>query len=95
MIHLDDGQPREMTLVVGRELADWWEQRGETNTSFTVAWTGTNKKSERTKSKIRLFKSTWENPQPGVAVQSIDLQATHPKAAPFLIAITVERGNGR
>jgi WD40 repeat protein/tetratricopeptide (TPR) repeat protein len=90
VIHLNDGTRFVMPLLMGRDLGDWWEQRGETNTMFSVAWTGTNDKSRRTGGKIRLFKSTWQNPRPDVAVRSIDFQATHDQAGPFLIALTVE-----
>ncbi len=90
VIHLDDGTRYEMPLLLGRDLADWWEQSAETKATFTVAWTGTNPKSQRTGDKIRLFKSTWENSQSNKVVLSIDFQATHNTAAPFLIAITAE-----
>lgn len=37
-----------------------------------------------------LYKSTWENPNPDVPVDTIDFISTMSTAAPFLIAITVE-----
>jgi hypothetical protein len=73
-----------------RDLADWWEKPSETNSTFAFAWTGTNVKSRRAGSKIRLLKSAWETPRPDMAVRRIDFQATHDKTGPFLVAITFE-----
>jgi hypothetical protein len=90
VIHLDDGQQAEMPLVIGRDLADWWKRPGEINTTFVVAWTGTNEASRQRGSKIRLFKSTWENPRPGAVVETIDVVSTKNEVAPFVVAITAE-----
>ncbi len=90
VMHLEYGPEHEMPIVQGRDVGDWWEQPGETNTSFSVAWTGTNEESRRAGTKIRLFKSTWVNPQPDLVVRSIDFHALHPNASPFLVAVTVE-----
>jgi hypothetical protein len=57
---------------------------------FVVAWTGTNGKSQSLNCRIRLFKTTWPNPRPDPAVQSIDFEALDKQALPFLVAITVE-----
>lgn len=56
-----------------------------------IAWVGQNTYSRNCGNrKIRLFKSTWENPRPLVRVTSIDFVSTMKQAAPFLIAITAE-----
>ena len=39
---------------------------------------------------IGLFKMTWENPSPELAVRSIDFLSKDLFAAPFLVDITVE-----
>ena len=61
--------------------------RGET---LAVAWTGTNGKLQRTNHRIRLFKTTWPNPQPELVVRSIDFEALDEQAVPFVVAITAE-----
>lgn len=76
--------------IVGQDLADWWSQdRLETDRSL-VAWEGTNEASQKVGRKIRLFKTTWENPSPETEIKSIDFLSSHGDAAPFLVAITVE-----
>ena len=39
---------------------------------------------------IRLYKTTWENTFPAVAVTSIDFVSTEEVVTPFLVAITAE-----
>jgi hypothetical protein len=39
---------------------------------------------------IRLFKTTWENPNPDIEVESIDFVSRLTASAPFLVAMTVE-----
>ena len=77
-------------MVTGRDLADWWEQARDRGKPFVVAWTGTNAKSQKVSCRIRLYKTTWPNPQPDVAIQSIDFEAMDKQASPFLVAITLE-----
>jgi hypothetical protein len=96
VIHYADGQLREIPIRAGIELADWWTHSRETNTQFTVAWTGTNEKSAQYQKSIRLFKTTWKNPRPDVEIASIDFLSRRnaspgrAAAAPFLVAITAE-----
>jgi len=90
VVHYVNGQQREIPLVIGQDLADWWEQANEQGKPFVVAWTGTNAKSQSLNRRIRLFKTTWPNPRLDVAVQSIDFEAMDKEAMPFLVAITVE-----
>ena len=40
--------------------------------------------------KIPIFKTTWENPLPEVALASLDFVSTKEVVAPFLVAITAE-----
>jgi hypothetical protein len=90
IIHLANGERREIPIVVGRDVADWWNQSDEENKKFVIAWTGTNEASRAAGRTIRLFKSSWENPYPEAEVKSIDIVSTHDVAAPFLVAITAE-----
>ncbi len=90
IIHYANGQRYEIPIVVGKDLADWFKRPNEENARFVVAWEGANDVSRQLGSKIRLFKTTWENPSPEVAVKSIDFVGGDLFAAPFLVAITVE-----
>jgi eukaryotic-like serine/threonine-protein kinase len=90
ILHYADGQERFLPLALGRDLADWWEQQPAPDAACSVAWTGANAKSRRLNCKLHLFKRTWENPRPEVAILSLDFEATHNQAFPFLVALTVE-----
>jgi len=90
IVHYANGQRHEIPIAVGRELADWWNQPNEEDDGLIVAWEGTNEATRKIGRTIRLFKTTWDNPSPEIAVKSIDFVSTHETAAPFLVAITVE-----
>jgi len=62
----------------------------EEKSPFTVVWSGRNAWSRPPIGMIRLFKSTWENPDPAVIIRSIDFVTTGPAPARFLVAITAE-----
>jgi serine/threonine protein kinase/Flp pilus assembly protein TadD len=90
LVRYSNGQQREIPIIAGQDVADWWEQPNEQGKPLVVAWTGTNGKSERTKCRVRLFKTTWPNPRPELEVQFIDFEALDKKAIPFVVAITAE-----
>jgi len=83
-----DGQQREIRIVYGENVRDWDVLFNEPPApeQLQVAWTGTNAAPAR----IRLFKTTWENPLPGLEITTIDYVSKMTPAAPFLIALTVE-----
>jgi eukaryotic-like serine/threonine-protein kinase len=86
VVHYASGEQTEVPLVVGENLANWWEDSASAGKPYVVAWRGTNAFGAR----IRLFKSTWENPRPADVVQSIDLVSQQDECAPFLVALTAE-----
>ena len=86
VVHYADGQRRSIPLLYQRSLIDWWV-KGETDkpSDAEIAWHGSH-----TKSRISLFKYTWTNPLPHVAIDTIDFVSAMTKAAPFLVAITCQ-----
>jgi len=78
------------TLRPGTILLDWFEQPRERAEPPVIAWIGENPKSRRWGKKIRLFKSTWENPLPEVAIETVDFLALKSGPSPFLVALTAE-----
>ena len=88
LVHQAGGQETKIPLLIGRDLADWFNQLNEHDATFEVAWLGDNETTRALGRKIRLFKTTWQNPQPDAAVESIDFVSTH--GPPFLVAITAE-----
>jgi hypothetical protein len=86
-LHFVDGELLRMPLVYGEDVKNTVVSTNSTLPSkATVAWTGTNSAG----SGLRLFHSAWKNPRPEVEVLSIDFVSEVKRAAPFLIAITVE-----
>jgi hypothetical protein len=96
VLHYADRSVKEIEIKTGVHVRDWWGQADQaiTGTNSTLAWTGSNpalKKYSRDKlGALRIYKTTFKNPQPGIAVKSIDYQSTMQNSSPFLIALTVE-----
>ncbi len=90
-LNFADGYRWEIPLRVGYEVADWWNLPEEPEASrAVVAWTGENGNTRERNASLRLGKYTIVNPRPGVAVKSFDFTSTLTKAAPFVVAVTVE-----
>ena len=91
VVAYEDGQTQDIPLILGENMADWWARRGtQAEPPLVAAWTGTNNASKAMNHVIRLYKATWDNPQPAVPLRSVDLLAEHETVAPFLIALTAE-----
>ncbi|HEX4645785.1 MAG TPA: serine/threonine-protein kinase [Verrucomicrobiae bacterium] len=93
IIHFKGGRTAELPLRYGEHVRDWWEWPDEPElraTDSVVAWRGTNPLAVASKvMSVRLFKTTWDNPEPDASIETVDFvsgQAT----APFLLAITAE-----
>ncbi len=93
VVHYADGQQREIPIVYGRDVRDWFHHLNtprETEKS-TIAWTGSNKITDRMPGvSLRLFKSACENPRPDMEIKTIDYVSTMRRGAPFLVAITID-----
>jgi hypothetical protein len=76
-------------IVTGRDVVDWHKQVSA-GSPLVTAWEGDNSKARQRADgrKVRLFKSTWENPSARVEVQTVDFEGL--RHAPFLVAFTVE-----
>jgi hypothetical protein len=72
-------------------MVDWWSQPDEKETGFCIAWTGESPRVRQFGRKIRLFKSTWDNPHPTVPIRDFDFTSEKPiPSSPFLVAVTAE-----
>ena len=77
-------------MEVGRDVRDWCEVGSGQVDRGQIAWVGTNQTTLPSNRYVRLYLTTWKNPQPEKTVESIDYVATNGKAAPFCLAMTVE-----
>jgi hypothetical protein len=115
ILHYADGSEKELEIIFGQNVLDWWalSDAALTADNSVVAWTGSNALAREIirssqgpnidkitelfgisktdeKDYIRLFKTTWKNPQPDIEAKSIDFVSKMTASAPFLVAMTVE-----
>jgi hypothetical protein len=91
-LHYEDGTTQIIPIANGRDVCGWWNRPGAPEPSEgKIAWKGVNDSATRNGATVRLFMSTWENPQPDKAVLRIDYASTMTNCAPFCVAMTMEK----
>ncbi len=88
-----DGESREIPIIYGKDVRDWTQAAGRSETNsptLVIAWSGKSPVSQSDGTTLRLFKSTWQNPTPQVAIDTLEYVSARTNCAPFLIAITAE-----
>ena len=102
VLHYADGSQREIPIVAGDHLLDWWGpiyQTGATPAArdpaapgSDLAWVGSNPriKQQMPESSLRLYRSTFTNPEPDREIVTIGYVSAMTEAAPFLVGLTVE-----
>lgn len=93
VLHYTDGTTEKLDIVYGRQVYDWWFRGGDevplaNNTQ--IAWIGQNPYAAKYDSRVRVFKTTFDNLKPGVRIDTIDYVSALSPSAPFMIAMTVE-----
>ena len=90
VMHYDDGASIEIPVEYGVHVKDWWTRWGDTSevSGGEVAWTGGTEVAPP----LRLYLLTWANPDPEKAVRTIDCTSTGTECAPFVVAMTAEKG---
>lgn len=92
-INYDDNSSESIAIEYGKDVRDWWYRGNDKETSLAkVAWTGENSLSRQFSSRVRLYRTTWDNPKPEQKIVSIDIigRKDESVAAPFCVAITAE-----
>lgn len=91
VLHYEDGETRELPIIYGKHVRDWWTPANTpATTDSQVAWKGANTASSASQIALQIYKTTWDNPRPEVAISTIDYVSSRSQAAPYLIAITLE-----
>lgn len=101
VLHYADGSTQEVNIVAGEQVFDWWAPLFTTGLDPRMkkmapgtepAWTGSNSylKKFAPDLSLCLYKSTFDNPQPAVAISKIDYVSTLTDACPFLVGLTIE-----
>jgi len=101
VLHFENSSVRELNLVAGEQSFDWWFplfQSGLPKEFLHAApgteraWTGSNPHIRKWQPELSLvlYKTTFDNPQPGVKLASLDYVSTETATGPFLVGLTVE-----
>ena len=91
IMHYADGKTATRSIVLGVDVLDWFDKSPlieTTSVTTPVVWSGSNERSRRVSSGLRLFDVVWNNLRSDVAVTSIDIVVG--KGCPFVVAITAE-----
>ena len=93
-IHYQDGAARIIPIFYGFDVRNWWLENAEPalDNGLTLAWTGSNEATDRSKGALRLYETSWNNPRPEAIIETLDYLSAMDEggAAPFLIAISTE-----
>ena len=101
VLHYEDGSQRQIDIVAGRDVFDFWSplfttgadpRYSQMSTNTEWAWTGSNRYLEQLwpDESLILYRSAFANPQPGLTVSTVDFVSTMTGTAPFLVGLTVE-----
>ena len=87
-----DGQQQEIEIQYGRDVRDWWIGRdSKLNVEHgTVVWTARRLSASLATEKVRLFRTTYENPRPEIDIVSVNFISKKMQSAPFFLAMTIE-----
>jgi hypothetical protein len=88
-----DGSERTVAVLYGWDVRDSWNwDRSRPVSRGKVVWTGSSPGAAKEGVSLRLYLTTWDNPQPDLEVKSIDLvSALNTAASPICFGLTVER----
>ena len=91
LVHQRGGYTK-VPIVYGKDVKTrWFDFRQQTELDNPkVAWASPPNCVGTTGKSLRLYRTTWSNPSPDVAVQSISFVSHLTDSAPFLVAITLE-----
>ena len=91
-LHYEDGKVQQLPIFTGINVEggkEWAQEKQLTRAELVWPHPGDNTPRNRAQP-ARLYKSSWDNPISDVPVKSIDYVSTMSRAAPYLVAITIE-----
>ena len=96
VLHYTDKSTREIDIKTGVHIRDWWGDPKQelSGKNSELAWTGTNPALKQyggnQPGSLRIYKTTFENPQLGDTIEAIDYVSTMQNSSTFLIGLTIE-----
>lgn len=90
VLHYEDGTTRSIPILYGLHVRDWMQPETENPYQPGVVWIGSNPMAKQAGLRLRVYKTTLENPLPNIPVKRLDYVSTLSKCAPFLLGLSVE-----
>jgi serine/threonine protein kinase len=94
VVHYADASEWQIPLSYGDEIGSWWRspQQSRPDENVNIVWTGTNAPASASSrhEMLALYKTSWENPHPRLAITRVDFVSALTACSPFLLAITAE-----
>jgi hypothetical protein len=96
VLHYADRSEQAIEIKTGEHVRDWWGDptQAVTGKNSELAWKGSNPAIQKyggaKPGSLRIYKTTFANPQPDVSVTSIDYISTMRNSASFLMGLTIE-----
>ena len=93
VMHLADGSQSELPILYGKDVkARWFDARQKAELENPKpAWVSPADKVGTAGRSLRLYQTAWQNPHPEIGVDRIDLVSEMTAAAPFVVAISLDR----
>jgi hypothetical protein len=89
IVHYENKGKIEIPIIYKVNVWDWWATE-ESGVTQAPVWKGENVRTKELGMHIRLFKYSWENPNPALKIISLDFISNIEIPAPILVAITIE-----
>jgi hypothetical protein len=91
-LHYGDGEMRDFRIIYGTHVRDWWRWPSEPVSSVAhdgsaVAWSGPHPNGSDLS--LRLFRTTFENPRPEVAIDHIDFVSMNQRSVLCIVGLSV------
>ncbi|MBI4657497.1 MAG: PD40 domain-containing protein [Verrucomicrobia bacterium] len=95
VLHYADKTDEMIEIKSGVHVRDWWGLLSQKTTGDTteLAWTGSNpaiKKYRDDGAVLRIYRTTFANPNPSKKIDQVDFLSTMNDSSPFLVALTLE-----
>ena len=92
-LHYSDSSSASIPIIYNKHVEDWWFEHESARScaeGSIIAWRGDNHAARVRHQRLRIYKSTFSNPNPNKTLVNIDYVSTLSACSPFLLGLTVE-----
>jgi hypothetical protein len=93
-LHYADGSAAELPIVYGEHVRDWWtwkkNEPAELAPGSEIAWVGDNAFAKARNCRLRVYRSTFDNPKPDLVIEAIDYARLDTRCNPFMLGLSIE-----